>query len=126
MGKVIQWNSSEQDEQEAVMKWAAHHTGRYPELELLFHIPNGGKRDKFVAFQLKRAGVKAGVPDLCLPVARDGYHGLFIELKYGRNTTTTKQDGWLEQLHEQGYMAVTCWGWQEAVDVLKDYLGIDE
>lgn len=42
------------------------------------------KRDKATAVALKRQGVKAGVPDICLPVARNGYHGLHIELKAGK------------------------------------------
>ncbi len=53
-------------------------------------MPNGGKRDKATAAVLKRQGVKAGVPDIMLPAARAGYHGLYIELKAGENTTTKK------------------------------------
>ena len=55
----------------------------------------GGKRDAKTATILKRQGVKAGVPDLHLPVARGGYHGLYIELKVGDNTTTKKQKDWI-------------------------------
>ena len=117
--------SSEHDEQVALFQWAALHQGRYPELGLLFAIPNGGKRDKLVAMQLQREGVKPGVPDLCLPVPSAGWHGLFIELKWGRNTTTDKQNEWLERLTEQGYLAVVCYGWQEAADVIRDYLGME-
>ena len=124
-GRVTVYASSEHDEQVALFEWAALHQGRYPELGLLFAIPNGGKRDKLVAMQLQREGVKPGVPDLCLPVPSAGWHGLFIELKWGRNTTTDKQNEWLERLTEQGYLAVVCYGWQEAVDVIKDYLGME-
>ena len=44
----------------------------------IFHIPNGGSRNVKAAKNLKRQGVKAGVPDLFVPVARRGCHGLFI------------------------------------------------
>lgn len=124
--RVRVYASSEHDEQVALFQWAALHAGRYPELGLLFAIPNGGKRDKLVAIQLQREGVKPGVPDLCLPVPSAGWHGLFIELKWGRNTTTDKQNEWLERLTEQGYLAVVCYGWQEAVDVIMDYLGMGD
>ena len=123
--RVRVYASSEHDEQVALFEWAALHQGRYPELGLLFAIPNGGKRDKLVAMQLQREGVKPGVPDLCLPVPSAGWHGLFIELKWGRNTTTDKQNEWLERLTEQGYLAVVCYGWQEAADVIRDYLGME-
>ena len=69
--------SDESGHQEAIIEWCAWNMQQYPELELLYHVPNGGKRDKATAAVLKRQGVKAGVPDLVLPVARCGYHGLY-------------------------------------------------
>ena len=50
----------------------------------VFHIPNGGYRNKAEAAHLKAQGVRPGVPDLCVPVARHGYHGLYIEMKRRR------------------------------------------
>ena len=113
----------EHEEQVALFDWAALRQGRYPELRLLHAIPNGGKRDKFVAIQLQREGLKPGVPDVCLPVARGGWHGLYIELKWAKNKPTDHQLEWLEALTAQGYLAVVCYGWQEAVEVIEDYLG---
>jgi hypothetical protein len=114
---------NEHDEQKALMQWAAWHEGQCPALALLFAIPNGGKRDPVTAVRLQREGVKPGVPDLCLPVPRQGWHGLFIELKAGKNKPTDKQLDWLERLSEQGYLAVVCWGYDEATATIKDYLG---
>ena len=46
---------------------------RYPDVfELIYHVPNGGHRHKKVAEKLKDQGVKAGIPDLVLPMARGG------------------------------------------------------
>ena len=81
----------ESGHQEALFSWAAYRTGLMLELQYMYHVPNGGKRDKATAAVLKRQGVKAGVPDIMLPAARAGYHGLYIELKAGENTTTKKQ-----------------------------------
>lgn len=108
--------------QEMLFNWIAYQLDEYPELALLYHIPNGGKRDAKTATILKRQGVKAGVPDLHLPVARGGYHGLYIELKVGDNTTTKKQKDWIRELNKQGYLAVVCYGWDEAAKQLLDYL----
>ena len=80
----------ESGHQEALFSWAAYRTGLMPELQYMYHVPNGGKRDKATAAVLKRQGVKAGVPDIMLPAARAEYHGLYIELKAGENTTTKK------------------------------------
>lgn len=111
--------------QETLFNWTQYQYARHPELELLYHIPNGGKRDARTAANLKRQGVKAGVPDLHLPVARGGYNGLYIELKVGSNKPTQLQKKWLSNLNEQGYLAVVCYGWQEAADQLINYLELE-
>ena len=98
----------ESGHQEALFSWAAYRTGLMPELQYMYHVPNGGKRDAATAVALKRQGVKAGVPDIMLPAARAGYHGLYIELKAGKNTTTKKQKEWLEYLRQQGYYTAVC------------------
>ena len=113
---------SEATEQERLISWAGWQQNRFPELKLLFHIPNGGSRNALEAANLKRQGVKAGVPDLFLPVAKGKYHGLFIEMKWGKNTVTDKQDDWLHDLTVQGYKAAVCYGADEAIDVLETYM----
>ena len=60
---------SESVEQSRLFQWARMQQGRWPELRLLYHIPNGGSRHRLEAIHLKQQGVRAGVPDLCLPVA---------------------------------------------------------
>ena len=112
----------EEAEQAAIFEWAEYEKRKYPELELLYHVPNGGKRDAKTASILKRCGVKAGVPDLVLPVARCGYHGLYIELKVGKNRTSSNQKKWLKSLNAQGYKAVVCYGFNEATSMILRYL----
>lgn len=113
---------SESVEQINLFRWAACASGAMPELKLLYHIPNGGKRDITTAKRLKAEGVKAGVPDLCLPVPRGAYHGLYIEMKTGKNKTTENQDCWLSCLREQRYCVAVCYGWEAASNVLTQYL----
>ena len=74
---------SEDTEQINVVSWANWNVNRYPELRWLFHVPNGGSRNKQEAVKFKQMGVKAGVSDLCLPYPKGIYCGLFIEMKYG-------------------------------------------
>lgn len=112
----------ESGHQEALFNWAAYNMQRMPELEYLHHVPNGGKRDKATAIALKRQGVKAGVPDIHLPVPRGGHHGLYIELKAGKNTTTAKQREWLKFLRQQGYYTAVCYSWQLAAELIERYL----
>lgn len=74
-------NRPEQALQIAVFKLVLMHEERYPELKLLFHPPNGGKRTNAEAGIFKAMGVRKGVPDFILPVPRRGYTCLVIELK---------------------------------------------
>ena len=89
---------------------------------LLHHIPNGKQRSKAVAGQLKALGVKAGMPDLFLPVARQGCHGLYIELKTLTGGTTALQQALHSCLRDEGYAVEVCRGWVAAARVLCWYL----
>ena len=114
---------SEATEQEALITWCRIFENRYPELKMIYHIPNGGSRNQLEAANLKRQGVKAGVPDLCLPVPKEGYHGLYIEMKYGKNKPTDNQEEWLESLRQNGYKTAVCYGADEARETIKQYIG---
>lgn len=114
--------SIESQEQQALIEWSNIQAKTYPELELLHHIPNGGKRNIATAARLKREGVKAGVPDLCLPVPRGGWHGLYIEMKAPKGTVSENQKWWIEALRKQGYYAVVCYGWEAAKDTITCYM----
>ena len=78
-------------------RWAALAKSRWPELVLLHAIPNGGHRHKAVAVRMKAEGMKAGVPDICLPVPRGSWHGLYLELKTEDGSVSRAQRRWLEQ-----------------------------
>ena len=69
-------------------------------------------------------GLKSGVPDVCLPVPRGKYHGLYLELKHGRNNATPEQQHWIDMLTAQGYRAVVVYEFEGARDALIDYLEI--
>lgn len=114
---------SEGEEQATLFSWAQMQSRRRPELKLLFHIPNGGSRNKIEAAHLKAQGVKAGVPDLFLPVARGVWYGLFIELKRQKGgRVSDQQRRWIEALERQGYRAEIACGWREAAAIITDYL----
>lgn len=113
---------SEAHEQATVIEWALYNQNRYPELKLLHHIPNGGRRDARTGAMMKRQGVKAGVPDLHLPVSRGKYHSLYIEMKTDKGRPTDTQKEWLDALNAEGNMAVICHSAEEAIAVIKLYL----
>ena len=117
--------ATEAQEQAAVFEWIARNQNRRPELKFCFHIPNGGSRDLREAHNLKLQGVKAGVPDICLPVPRPGFHGLYIELKRREGGRVSyEQKAWIMTLNRFGYRAVVCRGWDEAREEIEHYLGV--
>ena len=113
---------TEEEEQTVVMHWAAMAEGRWPELRLLFHIPNGGKRSKSEAVRFRAAGVRSGVPDLFLPCSRGGYNGLWIEMKAISGRISREQESWPKDLLEQGYMCDVCYGADEAIATIEKYM----
>ena len=115
---------TEAQEQTCLFQWAAGMTQlRWPELDLLHHIPNGGSRNRIEAARLKGQGVKAGIPDVCLPVPRGPYSGLYIEMKrkYG-GTVSPEQKVRINQLRMQGYRVDVCHGFQDAADIIEAYM----
>lgn len=111
-------------EQSMLFQWCELQKSKYPVLGLLFAIPNGGTRHPREAVNLKRQGVKAGVPDMFLPVPNKNYNGLFIELKYGKNKASEKQKQWINELNHQGYYAKVCVGFEEAKNTILEYLNL--
>ena len=118
---------TEGEEQQAVFQWAALAQGKWSELRLLYHIPNEGKRTAYTGARLRSEGLRQGVPDICLPVPKGGYCGLYIELKRSRNSKTSDaQKEWLEALKAAGNCAMLCKGAEEAIAALKRSLSSGE
>lgn len=113
---------SEDTEQINVVSWANWNANHYPELRWLFHVPNGGSRNKQEAVKFKQMGVKAGVSDLCLPYPKGIYCGLFIEMKYGNNRQQDTQKEFLTDMAAAGHFVATCYSAEEAIKVLEEYL----
>ena len=111
---------SEDDEQAALFQYASYQ--KEIEWSLLFAIPNGGYRKIKTGIQLKRTGLKPGVPDIFLPVGRGVYHGLFIEMKSEKGTVRKNQKEWHDALRTQGYKVEVCRGCDQAIKEIQEYL----
>lgn len=114
---------SEHKQQVHIFKFAELMESQYPELRLLNGSLNGVRLTIGQAKKAKAAGMKAGYPDIFLPVSRQGYHGLFIELKKQKGgRLTTGQRRWLMNLQGQGYYACVAKGADAAKEVLIKYV----
>lgn len=126
---AVATEGTEHQNQAFVIQWARAREGRVPDLALLHAIPNfSGRLGTATARQgasLKREGRKPGVPDLCLPVPRGGFHGFYGELKVGKNKPSVAQKWWHDQLRRQGYYVVVRWGWEAMVQAIDTYLALE-
>ena len=116
--------SKEENEQAALFRWASYAQTQYDELKLMYHVPNEGKRSAVTGARMKQAGLKPGVPDVCLPTAHGGYVGLYIEMKVKPNKPTENQKQWLRALREAGHFTAVCYTWEEAKNLIEEYLGL--
>lgn len=111
---------TESQEQRLLVQWFDLH---YPQLQdLFFHIPNGGHRHMLVAKKMKSEGVRPGIPDLKLAVPKQGYHGLFIEMKAQGGRLSPRQKVVISKLRANGYRVEVCRGFDAARAVVQDYL----
>jgi len=115
---------SEHDHQCALFSWARLPVTQrqYPGIDLLEGTLNGVKLTKAQAGKAKAAGMLKGVHDIRLPVSRGPYKGLSIELKYGKNDLTEEQAWYGLRLREEGWRTAVCWSWDEAREVIIQYL----
>lgn len=116
------YRPDESSEQAAVFQWADLNSGKYPELKFMYHVPNEGKRTARFGAELKRMGLRNGVPDIVLPAPRGIYHGLYIEMKVGQNRPTAAQREFLGFLKAQGYATAVAYGADEAIRIIKTYM----
>lgn len=108
-----------------------------PALEWLHAIPNGGSRGddaksrKIRGAQLKAEGVRQGVADVFLPWPVGPWHGLYIEMKKpsvkpkrkgSKGGMSDEQIKFSEYAKKVGYGFVTCYSWEEAKEVLRNYI----
>lgn len=115
---------SESEIQAAFFVWLRVHENRFPALRFCFAVPNGGFRFKATAAAMKRTGTKAGVPDVFLPVARNGFHGLWIEFKTDGGKLSDTQKTFREFLMSQNYKFLVFRKWQTAANAVIDYLSL--
>lgn len=112
--------------QQQLMRWWAlqHRALGVPREHLLMAFPMQGGRSPRNGARMKAEGMRKGLPDmfLAVPVARLGWHGLWIELKRPGGRVSPEQSDFLHDLRAQGYVASVCYGFEEAVNEIKAYL----
>ena len=94
---------------------------QYPN-SIIFHVPNGGKRNPREAARLKRAGTLAGIPDLFVAEPCNNMSGLFIEMKSPKGKLTDSQKDMSDRLLNFGYAFEVCRSIEGFVSIVREYI----
>jgi len=97
---------------------------KYKHVGIIYAVPNGGLRDKTTAGKMVAEGALTGIPDLCIPVPRNGFGALYIEMKNGKKgRTSDNQNEVIETLRKLGNRVEVCRTMDQFMEIVKDYFG---
>lgn len=114
---------TENEIQAAYFKWVDIRKRTVPELELVFHIPNGSHKSPRARQIFKAIGLKAGVPDVLVPVEGESGLSLWIEFKSKKGRVSDEQEQWHSRLRLYGHDVAICRDWAEAANKTLEHLG---
>lgn len=114
---------SESTMHKTVMEWVRLH----PKLNgIVIHMPNEGPRTERYGRLLRDMGMRAGVSDLFICMARHGFHGAWIELKSARGRVSREQASFQLDMANQGYFTMVCYSVDEAIQTISWYTGVGQ
>ena len=118
--KVVK-RHTESNEQIAAMDWLR---AQHPKIaEHTLHIGNERKASYYAGYIMKRMGVLKGASDLFMAYPMGCYHGLFVEVKSKIGRPSAEQKAFIERMRAVGYKAEICYGAEEVINTMKEYLG---
>lgn len=88
------------------------------------HIANERSTSPQSGALLKRMGVYKGASDIFIPRANKSYHGLFIELKVGKNKASVDQINFIHRMIEEGYGGFVAYSSNEAILIIKQFYSL--
>lgn len=112
----------EHDIQVAFFRELAWREAQDERLQLVCAIPNAGKRSIGAANYYKAEGLRAGMPDVLIPVPARGYGALWIEFKAPGKKMTAAQKDKAHLLQKYGHRVLCLDNAQEAIEWTDWYL----
>ena len=116
---------NEHDEQVKIFEWKEYEGTRlYPETVLLHATINQQPRYGVQRAYYSAEGLTSGIPDVCLPVARAGFSGLWIEMKNpdGKGRLSDNQKKIMTMLDKTGSYCAVCIEGGLAITLIHAYL----
>lgn len=98
----------------------------FPFLRFIFAVPNGAFfKSRKIAVDMKKEGLTPGVPDVCIPFARRGYGGAYMENKYGNNKMSKEQIEFRDHLISENYCFKNCYTTDQQIEFVEWYFNIE-
>jgi hypothetical protein len=112
---------TEYTEQCKLIAWCDRHPD--DRHKLIYSHLNGMRSTAQTYIKERKAGARAGIPDLFLPIAIAPHHGLYIEMKRdGGGVVSPDQKKMICLLKQQGYAVFVANGCEEAKLIITNYL----
>jgi len=93
--------------------------------QLVYSIPNEGKRDVKNASRMIAEGLTKGIPDTFLAMPKGIYHGLYVEFKRSlKDKPSPEQVEAIQLLKDQGYFVQICSDSRTACELFEKYLAL--
>lgn len=106
----------------AFFDWVRWQEKKNPLLKTIFHVENERKCTPAQGARRKRKGVRAGIPDIIVPIPRGKYCGLVIELKTKNGKISKEQKEMLTLYEQLGHCIAILYSAEEAITFLKWYI----
>lgn len=87
----------------------------------VLHFPNEGQREAHYGRLLQSYGMRRGVYDLFITMARHGFNGAWIELKTVEGRLSKEQKEFEEDMRQQNYFTAVTYGLDEALKMIDWY-----
>lgn len=108
-------------EHEIQVKVVQHIRAFHPEC-LIFAIPNGSATTPKNRLHLHKEGMMSGVPDLFVAEAKNGFNGLFVEMKTPEGIESPEQKKVRIQLNSKNYLVYVARSSDTAIELIENYL----
>jgi hypothetical protein len=115
---VRKWLQSSLNEDAVQQAVIAHFNARCRPGVVLYHIPNGGKRDRVTGSKLKLLGTLPGMPDLGI-IIQSVTH--YLELKTERGVLSDDQKQTIARLRDAGAPVAVAFGIDMAIEQLRQW-----
>ena len=109
-----------------IFNWIREHQEEFPILQTIFHTPNSFFGTNFGMIKhLKNMGMKKGIYDIIVPISKNQYASLWIEIKAEKGKLSKEQKDIATLINQHSDLPIlfkTSSSTEESINIIKTYL----